>query len=103
MLGALFSAFIPIFASYIAKKQKEEAWHIANSLINIFTIGLLLISGLAFILAPYLILLIAPGFAHNPDKMQMTINLTRLMLVTPIIWVLFLVHYISLNFMVFMV
>jgi len=86
VLGALFSAFIPVFTDYITRKENKEAWHVANSLINIFTFGLLVISGLAFLVAPYLTYLIAPGFAQNPEKMQLAINLTRLMLVTPIIF-----------------
>jgi len=88
VLGALFSAFIPVFTSYLANKQKDEAWHTANSLINIFTAGLFIICILAFILTPYLIILIAPGFIHDPSKMQTTINLTRLMLITPVIFCL---------------
>jgi putative peptidoglycan lipid II flippase len=86
VLGALFSAFIPVFTDYIVKKEEKEAWHIANSLINIFTLALLLICGITFIFTPYLTLLIAPGFAQNPEKMQMTINLTRLMLICPLIF-----------------
>jgi putative peptidoglycan lipid II flippase len=86
VLGALFSAFIPIFTDYIAKKENKEAWHITNAMINIFTVVLLLISALAFFAAPWLTYLIAPGFASDPTKFNLTINLTRLMLITPIIF-----------------
>lgn len=84
ILGALFSAFIPIFTDYISKDEKDEAFKVANSLINITLLGLLVISGILFFLAPYLMCLIAPGFAKNPGQLQTAINLTRLMLISPI-------------------
>jgi putative peptidoglycan lipid II flippase len=55
-------------------------------MINIFTLGLIVICGLAFIFAPQLTYLIAPGFAKNPGQLQTAINLTRLLLITPIIF-----------------
>jgi len=32
--GALSSAFIPVFSSYIAREEKDEAWQVASSVLN---------------------------------------------------------------------
>ena len=44
-LGALSSAFIPVFTSYL-KKDEKEAWQIASRIMNL---GLLIFVGVAFI------------------------------------------------------
>ena len=44
-LGALSSAFIPVFTSYL-KKDEKEAWQIASRIMNL---GLLIFAGVAFI------------------------------------------------------
>jgi len=82
ILGALGSAFLPVFASYIAKNKKEEAWRIANTVINFGFILISLISVALFFLAPVIMPYIVPGF--DLLKLDATINLTRLMLLAPI-------------------
>jgi len=32
--GALASAFIPVFTSYLAREREDEAWHVASSVMN---------------------------------------------------------------------
>src|SRR5207302_284904 len=32
--GALASAFIPVFTSYLAREREQEAWHVASSVMN---------------------------------------------------------------------
>jgi len=79
VLGALSSAFIPIFLSYW-QRNKDEAWRIANSVLNVL---LILISGLVivlFIFAPFFVYLMVPGF-NQPTRL-LTINLTRIMLIS---------------------
>lgn len=83
VLGALSSAFIPVFVEYLQKGRdngstKEEAWHLANSMLNILLLGLLIVGGLFFIFAHQLVPLISPGF--GPEKQAITIKLTRIML-----------------------
>ncbi len=86
VLGALFSAFIPVFTEYISKKEIKTAWIIANTIINI-TITFLFLTGIfIFIFTPQLISIIAPGFQANSDKMATTVALTRLMLICPILF-----------------
>ncbi len=80
--GALSSAIIPIFSTYIAQKREEEAFRIINSIINLGLLSLVGIALLVAIFIPLLVHFITPGF--EPERMQLVINLTRIMLVCPI-------------------
>ena len=81
ILGALSSAFIPVFIEYIKKNCKDEAWSLVNSLVNF---GIIILTGvllLIAIFAPHLAKIVAPGF--EPDKQIMVANLMRIMLLSP--------------------
>ncbi|MDP3995244.1 MAG: murein biosynthesis integral membrane protein MurJ [bacterium] len=78
VLGALSAAFIPVFLEHW-HKNKQEAWKIANSILNIILITLLVLGAAAFIYAPELISIIAPGF--DLEKRIATAELTRIMLI----------------------
>jgi len=81
ILGALSSAFIPVFTDYLKKEGKEEAWGVVNSLVNL---GIVILTGLLMLLAifaPYLTKVVAPGFIG--DKHEMVTNLMRVMLLSP--------------------
>lgn len=81
--GALGSAFIPTFTSLLAKEQRERAWQLASAMSNLMLIILVALSLLAAIFAPQLARsILVPGFADEPEKMQLTISLLRWMLPT---------------------
>jgi len=82
--GAFAVSFIPVFIGYIEKKKAAEGWHIASSLLNIFSIATLSLAVIAFILAPYLVKVLAPGF--DQQRFELTVNLTRIMLITPFLF-----------------
>ncbi|MEA1909757.1 MAG: murein biosynthesis integral membrane protein MurJ [Patescibacteria group bacterium] len=82
LLGALSSAFIPLFTEYMQRNGKGEAWSFVNTLINIGVAVLAVILLTIAIFAPQLAHLIAPGF--EPDKLDMTVNLMRIMLLSPL-------------------
>jgi putative peptidoglycan lipid II flippase len=80
--GALGSAFIPIFSGYLAKKQEQEAWRLANALLNLALIALLAACALIALLAdPLVALTIGSGF--DPEKRALTAHILRLLLVQP--------------------
>ncbi len=79
VLGALSSAFLPVFIQY-REQNGKEAWHIANSLLNILLLGVLVLGGIFFLFTPQLAGVIAPGF--SPDKQLITAHLTRIMLLS---------------------
>jgi len=84
ILGALSSAFIPIFTEYLHKngEDKAEAWKIVNSLINIGVVLLAAALLLAAVFAPMLAKVVAPGF--DPERQAMVITMMRVMLLSPL-------------------
>ncbi|MFH1354129.1 MAG: murein biosynthesis integral membrane protein MurJ [bacterium] len=85
VLGALSAAFIPLFTEKLVKggEGKQKAFDFALPVLNVLV---LVAGGLALlfvIFAPYLILLIAPGF--EGEKLQMTITLARIMALQPVL------------------
>ena len=84
ILGALSSAFIPIFTEYLQKNgsDKEEAWGIVNSLVNLGVMILAVILLVVAVFAPTLVHLVAPGF--DGEKKEMVANLMRIMLLSPL-------------------
>lgn len=84
VLGALTSAFIPVFQK-IWFKDKQEGLKLANSVLNLFLLFIGLLTILAIIFAGEIMPLITPGFS---DTMQtQNIALTRIMLLAVILFV----------------
>lgn len=86
ILGALNSAFIPIFKNYLSQNKHKEAFKTANILINITTISIIVIGLVIIIFADYLVKIIAPGF--DLDKQTTTALLTRIMMLSPLFFAL---------------
>ena len=77
--GATNAAVVPVLSEYSETKKKEEFWRMANVLLNVALIVLtgVTLAGIAF--APVIVRLIAPGFISDPEKLRITVNLTRFM------------------------
>jgi len=84
VIGALTAGFIPVFTSYWneEKNNHREAWQLASNVLNILGLALIVICGIAAIFARKIIPLITPGF--NPEKINLTINMARLIFLSPI-------------------
>ena len=82
IMGGISTVFLPLFSEFF-EKQAKEAWSFVSNILNILTVALLFFSGIAFLLAPLLTKLVAPGF--SPEQQEITMNLTRLMLLSPIL------------------
>jgi putative peptidoglycan lipid II flippase len=80
VLGAISAGFIPVFVGYL-EKDKNKAWYLASSVLNLIGFSLMAIAGLLTILTPWLVKLVAPGF--NSEKLDLTIQLTRIMFLSP--------------------
>jgi putative peptidoglycan lipid II flippase len=81
--GALSAALIPVFSSYRARGQEAEAWRLASSIINLVVIALAGLSLLMAIFAPVLVPIVAPGF--DVPTTELTIRMTRVMLLSPVL------------------
>src|SRR2546426_8866025 len=81
--GALASAFIPVFTGYLAREREEEGWRVASSVLNAVVLLLVAFSAVMWLLAPIFVpVVVAPGFSG--DQLALTVDLTRLMLLSPI-------------------
>jgi putative peptidoglycan lipid II flippase len=80
--GAIASALVPMIAGLVAKDENARAWRIASTITNLMVIGLIAFAIVGFLAAPTLVQVIAPGF--HDAKLARTIDLTRLMLLSPI-------------------
>ena len=87
--GALASAFIPTFTSLLTKDDNKGAWHLASSIFNLILLVISITSLIAAIFAPQVVrYVLAPGFADQPAKEALTIDLVRLMLPSAAIFAL---------------
>lgn len=78
--GAVSSAFIPVFSSYVATKRQDEGWRVASTIVNLVIPLMLLGSLMAAVLAPYIVEnLLVPGF--SAEYLSLTVTMTRIMLV----------------------
>lgn len=84
ILGAIASAFIPVFTTLITRKKDQEAWMVTTSIINLAIIFLVLISVVIFLLMPAIAPLVVPGF--DTAKRELMIKLTRIMLFSPLLF-----------------
>jgi len=77
--GALSSAFVPTFTSYLATKGKQEAAHLSNLVATalIVVVGALCAAGMIW--TPQLVSLFAGSFAAVPGKFELAVTLTRVM------------------------
>ena len=77
--GALSAAFVPTFTDYSQNKGKEEAWRLANIVLNLLTIILSLLTLIILFGARYLVYALASGFRESPGKIDLTVQLTQVM------------------------
>jgi putative peptidoglycan lipid II flippase len=83
--GALAYAFIPVFAGFLARDDREGAWSTATHVINTVFVITLVVSVLVFLAAPSLVAnVVAPGF--DAAGQAQTVELMRILLVTTLIF-----------------
>jgi putative peptidoglycan lipid II flippase len=83
VLGALTSAFIPVFTKYLTEGEEKEGWRMASILINISVIILALISIPIFIWSTEFSRLLAPGFSEA--QIQQMASFSRFMIVFQVV------------------
>ncbi|HUS83631.1 MAG TPA: murein biosynthesis integral membrane protein MurJ [Anaerolineales bacterium] len=83
--GALASAFVPTFTSFLTRNQTQRAWRLVSSIASLLFVGLGLVCASAWITAPWLVEnILAPGF-EGPQQI-LTVSLLRVMLIAPVIF-----------------
>ena len=81
--GALSSALIPVLAGLLAEGAEARAWRVASSVGVVMLVALTILSVGAWILAPVLVPIITPGF--DEPTLALTVELTRIMLLAPVL------------------
>ncbi|MGB0757072.1 MAG: murein biosynthesis integral membrane protein MurJ [Patescibacteria group bacterium] len=79
ILGALSAAFIPVFVT-TWKRNKAEAWQVANALLTVLSIFVGSVSIVVIICAPRIIPWVVPGFENH--MLETTVHLTRIMFIS---------------------
>jgi putative peptidoglycan lipid II flippase len=81
--GALSSALIPIVAGLVATDEEARAWRVASTVATLMLAVLLVLAVIVAIAAPVLVPVITAGF--SPTQIERTVELTRVMLLSPIL------------------
>ncbi len=78
--GAMSSSFVPTFTETLAKRGESESWRLGGQVM--LTLGLVLFAlcAVGWLAAPVLVRAVTPGFASIPGKLELTTQLTRIML-----------------------
>ena len=85
VIGALSAAFIPLFTEKLVSGRggKKEAHRFALAILNSMCLGIGVLSFVYVVAAPWIIPVITPGFSG--DKLALTITLSRIMALQPLL------------------
>ncbi|HEV2230409.1 MAG TPA: murein biosynthesis integral membrane protein MurJ [Steroidobacteraceae bacterium] len=75
--GALSTAFVTTFSKTVATEGEAAAWRLADKVATLTAVTLSTITVLGIVFAPWLVEVLAPGFAG--EKAALTVTLTRVM------------------------
>lgn len=75
--GAFNSAFVPLFSRKLTSDGQEPAVRFAGEVAVVLGSICLIITLAAELAMPWLVYVFAPGFSNNPDKVALTVELTR--------------------------
>ena len=76
--GAFSQAFVPVFAEFKTKRGTAETRLLADRVASLLTLSLFVVTLIGVIAAPALVYATASGFAHDPEKFQLTTQLVRI-------------------------
>lgn len=77
--GATNAAIVPVLSEYKQKEEKEQFWSFVSVVLALAFIVLSVITILGIVFADGVVRIIAPGFMADPEKMVLTVALTKLM------------------------
>lgn len=83
--GALSVTFIPVFNSRLSKNNRESAWQLSSSVINLLAITTLIASILIMIFAPLLVkYVVGPGLSESGQGLA--ISMMRVIAINPFLF-----------------
>lgn len=78
--GAMTAAFVPTFTRILTSRGKAEAWRLGNMVMNALILVTAVLAVLGIVFAPQITGAYAPEFAAIDGKLELTTDLTRVML-----------------------
>ena len=88
--ATLASAFIPVYARYVARRGEDEAWRLASTVLNVVLLATIVLAAVMLLLAEWLVPAMAPGLGEKTGDQAAirsdAIFLTRVMLLSPILF-----------------
>jgi putative peptidoglycan lipid II flippase len=89
VLGAVSSAFIPVFVDSLKEKTKDESNLIASNFMNFLVFSTVIFALVVFLLARKLVPFLLPGFFTGEakadfDTFQVAVTAVRIMLISPL-------------------
>ncbi len=77
--GALSAAFLPTFVRRLTQDGKQQAWLLANRVLSALLVILGILTLVFFFGAKGFVYMLAAGYASDPDKFDLTVQMTRIM------------------------
>lgn len=84
--GALSSAFIPIFSSYLEKGKEKDAYRVGSTFLMLSSIIFLLLSMILFIFSKDFSQLMAPGFSQ--EQIELMAGLMRIIIIGEFLFII---------------
>ena len=76
--GAFSQAFVPVLSEYQTTRSETEVRELVDRVTGTLGVVLFALTVLGILVAPVLILVFAPGFAKDPDKLALASDMLRL-------------------------
>ena len=76
--GAFNAAFVPLFARRLEQESEAAAKLFAEEALSVLLFTLFGLTALAMVAMPWLVHVLAPGFAAEPEKFALTVELSRI-------------------------
>ncbi len=76
--GAFNAAFVPLFARHLEQQGKASAQFFAEQTLSIMLTALFFFTAVAVATMPWLLYVLAPGFAVDGEKYELAVQLTRI-------------------------
>jgi putative peptidoglycan lipid II flippase len=77
--GAMSAAFVPTFTRHLTLYGKNDAWRLANNVLNALLLITIVVAAIGYMFAAPLVTAFAHSFAAVPGKIELTIRLARVM------------------------
>jgi putative peptidoglycan lipid II flippase len=88
--ATLSAAFIPVYSRVVLHEGREEAWRLASRVLNLVSVATFVAAGVAWLLAPVLVPLLANDLGttsgREAELQELAVELTRLMLLSPVLF-----------------